>query len=142
MDNDDESISNVDLLNTLRAKQYTVTISPILYDKFNRHLLFLKKLCQVGQTKQKWLMEAIHEKLQREKNSTEGLPERRINIKIDVLTLKKVSERIDFIRKFRTSYSKKQWIADAIEEKLEIEKNSVTKKINEHREAYSNSQNE
>jgi hypothetical protein len=43
------------------------------------------------------------------------------------------------IHKTRTSYSKKQWIIDAIEEKLVVEKVLVQKKLSEAERALINS---
>lgn len=125
----------IDLLKKLKSQQYSVSISQNLHDRITKHLLILKKLCRQGQTKQNWLMEAIRERLEFEENNKEcEFQERRITLQVDLLTEERLSHRVSYIKQFRSSYSKKKWILDAIEEKLEKEKPMAEQKLAEYRD--------
>jgi hypothetical protein len=110
--------------------QYTVSISPHLHNRLDKHIFILKKLVRTGHTKQQWLVEAVEEKLKNEKSSqTQDIEkEKRVSLRIDVLTKKILEEQIQLIRCFRTSYSKRKWILDAIQEKLDLEEVSIKKR--------------
>ena len=126
--------TETDLLKDLKLQQYSFCITQNLHDRLTKHLLILKKLCLQGQTKQNWLMEAIREKLSLAESIQEcDFQERRINIQVDLLTEEKLSSRVAYIKQFRSSYSKKKWILDAIEEKLEKDKSMTEKKLAEFR---------
>lgn len=110
---------------------YTVTISPYLHNRLEQ-LILIAKISNPGrQTKQKWVLDAIKEKLAREEKSKEIIPERKLNLKIDDSTFKKLKRRVELIKQFRTSYSKKQWIVDAILEKLEKDDHKIEQILHE-----------
>jgi hypothetical protein len=129
-----------DLSNT-KTQQYTVNISPILHHKLDQHIFLLKKLFKTGKTKRDWLTEAIEEKLAREEPKRVVDKEKRVGLRLDLMTNKKLEERVEMIRRFRYSYSKKQWIVDAIYEKLDSEEEPAKKRFNEYRMALSNTNN-
>ncbi len=109
---------------------YCIRVNENIYQKIDRAVRVLKQVDTQGQTKQKWLVESIREKLEIEtKLSPDDLPkEKQLNIKLACHLRKKVNKRVELIKKFRTSYSIKQWIMDAIFEKLDRD-NDLTKKI-------------
>lgn len=117
------------------TSQYTVSISPVLHTKIEEHIYLLKKLLKPDHTKNKWVNEAIQEKLSREKAKKDIVRDKHVRVFIDLLTKRKLEERVQMIRSLRYSYSKKQWILDAIEEKLSHEEDSIKIKLKEYHEA-------
>lgn len=111
--------------------QYTVSISPVLHNKLDQHIYVLKKLIKPKLTKKDWVAEAVEQKLARD-DSKQDLPKvKRICIKIDHLTKGILDNLVDMVRSLRNSYSKKQWILDAIQEKLAQEEGAVKNKLKE-----------
>jgi hypothetical protein len=115
--------------------QYTVSISPVLHNKLDQHVYALKRLVKSGCTKNEWIADAIEKKLAREEMKMDIFKEKPICIKIDPLTKKKLDGRVEMIRNMRYSYSKKQWVLDAIHEKLGNEEEIVKNKLKEYLEA-------
>jgi hypothetical protein len=110
-----------------------------LYDKLEKHILIKKKLSRSGLTKQNWLVDALHEHLEHEKSEESQISqERRISMKIDVLTLKHLKACVEKMKKFHPSYSIKKLLVHAIESKLEREKDEVKKKLDEYLETLKN----
>ena|ERR1700722_1233402 len=74
-------------------------------------------------SKQRWLLTAIEEKLKNEKRlQKDAIPrERQMVVRIKNSLNKILNKRIETIKKFRKHYSKKQWILEAILEKLDRE---------------------
>ena len=126
---DDEQLTSS--TEELKLDGYTVTISPHIHDRIEQHIIYVKKLSDPNSTKQRWILHAVQEKLSREEKDQDIPKERRLNIKLDKVTSKKVLKRVDLIKKFRTSYSKKQWFVDALLEKLEQEEQEIKKKLSE-----------
>jgi hypothetical protein len=120
---------------TKESPQYTVSISPILYHKMDQHIYALKKLLNSRQTKNDWIAEAVAQKLARDSAKDDRYKDKPICIKIDPLTREKLEKRVQNIRSLRYSYSKKQWVLDAIHEKLGNEEEKVKSKLKEYREA-------
>ena len=118
---------------------YTVNISPHIHDRLERHILILKKLIDRSTTKQRWLIACIKEKLRNEADKKEVPKANTINVKIYEELDKQLIQRIEFIRKFRSSYSKKQWIVDAILEKLERDEKEVENKLSVMRQSQADS---
>jgi Uri superfamily endonuclease len=108
---------------------YTVAIGTHVYERLEKHVLILKKLIDRSTTKQRWILDAIKQKLSK---IDKTVPiERRIAIRIERSIDSELVKRVEYIRQFRTSYSKKQWILDAIIEKLEIDEEIVAKRVSE-----------
>jgi len=118
-----------------KTQQYSVSISPVLLNKLNHHLHLLQTLLGLQHQKRDWYIAAIEEKLARDVTESKVEKEKRIGFRLDQLTKKKLEDHIQNIRKSRNSFSKKQWILDAIEERLdeeeEIIKNRLLEYINE-----------
>jgi hypothetical protein len=115
-----------------KTQQYSVSISPVLYNKLDQHVFILRKLLGIHRTKKDWLIAAIEEKLEREAAENNYGKAKRISFKIDPLTKKKLDERIQNIRKLRDTFSKKQWVLDAIQERLDQEEEKVRKELQEY----------
>lgn len=110
-------------------KGYSLRIGENLYNRVNKHLQLLKHFDNHSNSKQRWLVEAIKEKLEAEQHQgLEGIPkERHIGIRIDQNLSEKIESRVNLIRKFRVSFSKKQWFVEAICDKLERDEKKVKK---------------
>ena len=108
---------------------YAFTISPHIYSRLERHILILKKLIDRSTTKQRWLSNAIKEKLARDENNQQLPKATYLSVKIEKDTEKEIGKKIEFAKKFRFSYSKKQWIVDAILEKLDQEETEDKSKL-------------
>jgi hypothetical protein len=116
---------------------YNVMISPHIHERIERHVLVLKRLVDRSTTKQRWVAHAIKEKLAKDADNQMIPKETRLNVKIDEELDRQVLQRIEFIKKFRSSYSKKQWIMDAIFEKLERDEAETKKKMLEAQQSRS-----
>ncbi|MBA3283955.1 MAG: hypothetical protein H0U27_02690 [Nitrosopumilus sp.] len=110
---------------------YNVCISPHLQERLERHILILKRFIDRSATKQRWITEAIKEKLSNYANNPIVSKELRLYLRIEEELEKKVLEKVEYIKKFRSSYSKKQWIMEAIFEKLDRDESDAEKKIQE-----------
>lgn len=111
--------------------QYTLTLTPKLQSKLEEHLEILKKLHHPEKKRQTWLVNAIHEKFSRETGSQNIHKCNHLNLRLSQTLTQKLNERLDEIAKSHPGYSKKQWILDAIEEKLEAEREIVQEKLAE-----------
>jgi hypothetical protein len=118
-DMSDSHLGNNQATNTIKqAKRYSFSVSPSLSNKLSLYLL----LCRGNQIKQRkgeWITQAISEKLKKDSLSNVPPKETTINVAIDSEALGMIEARIAYIKKFRRSFSKKQWIVEAISEKLE-----------------------
>lgn len=108
---------------------YTVIISSHIYERLEKHITILKKLVDRSATKQRWIVDAIKEKLLNDANSTKPPKASTLNVKIESKYAKELAKRIEYIKKFRVTYSKKQWIVDAVIEKLDRDEKDVEKKM-------------
>jgi hypothetical protein len=107
-----------------KVKNYCVSISQNLHSKIDRHVLVSKNLLKLKLTKHDWVIEAIKEKLEKQFDSSEITQEKNIGLHLDPLTHQRLGKHVDMIRQCQFSFSKKKWILDAIQERLdkEIEK--------------------
>src|SRR5438105_2635223 len=112
---------------------YSVTISPHIHKRLERHIFIIKKLINKNLTKNNWLLSAIEEKLEREVPYQDVPAVNTISLKLDPKREQLILQRVNYVRKFRKSYSKKQWILDAITDKLERDEENVEKKLLETR---------
>jgi hypothetical protein len=110
-----------------KVQQYSVNISSFLYNKLDQHVFIVRKLLGIHRTKRDWLVAAIEEKLAREAADNNFGEVKRISFKIDPLTKKQLEDRLQNIRRLRDTFSKKQWILDAIQERLDQQKEEVKK---------------
>jgi len=97
---------------------YSCNVDANLYDKLEKHLFALRGL-EGKTTKQSWITQAIQEKLKNEKFTSDIPKEKRLGFSIEKETHKEIEKRVELLKKFRTSYSKKQWFVEAFYEKLD-----------------------
>ena len=98
----------MDLSNQI--KNYSIRIGERLYRRINKHIQLFKHL-NSNQNKQNWIEKAILEKLEKEEgqNVTEYVPpEKHLNFKISSQIDAKIENKVEMIKKFRSSFSKKQ----------------------------------
>lgn len=111
--------------------RHCISISEFLHKKLEKHLLVLRKLLRPGHTQEKWIMEAVQEKLLRDNPQKKSKKNKRICLLLDKMTNKLLEDRINAIRPFHSSYSKKKLILEAIMERLESEEDFVKTKLAE-----------
>ena len=106
---------------------YTLKLPEHLYKRIDDvvRILNIKGSC----TKKKWLMEAIQEKLEREKEfQIDQIPKiKQISLHIPTQLNEEICKKIELIKNFRDSFSKKQFILEAINEKLNADESSTQK---------------
>ena len=108
---------------------YTFSISPHIYERLERHILILKKIIDRTTTKQRWITHSIKEKLVKEEASQLIPKATSLNVKLDEELEMELFKKVEFVKKFRTSYSKKQWLVDAVLEKLDRDEKGVEAKL-------------
>lgn len=105
------------------TKDFSFNVGENLYKKLNNHIDLLKCLDDRSLSKQRWLTEAINEKLKDEdSNPNQTIPRAKtLHFLIKEDLLKKIESRVEIIKNFRTSFSKKLWMLEAIHSKLDRE---------------------
>ncbi|WP_068470608.1 hypothetical protein [Candidatus Protochlamydia phocaeensis] len=105
-----------------KLKSFSIRIAEHLYERFSKHIQLLKYVRKTSKNKAKWIEESFIEKLERERElSFDTIPDEKIlHFKIDEQLYQEIEDRVNIIKKFR-NYSKKQWMVEAIYEKLERE---------------------
>lgn len=114
-------------------KHYGFKIGEALYNRLDKHIRILRHINKSNVSKGDWLSNALKEKLARESSpSFDNIPkERYLNFKVEKELGDDIEKRIELIKKFRDSYSRKQWVLEAIYEKLEKEEDSSRKILDE-----------
>ena len=112
-------------------KSYAIRIDDHLHRKLEKHLKILKFIEHQKQSKQNWIVEAVKDKLKRDLDLKEIPKDKRLVFKIDNTLSKQVSKQVDILKKFKNSYSKKQWFVEAINEKLEKEESKTKEFLEE-----------
>jgi hypothetical protein len=108
--------------------KFTFSLSQHLRNKLKRHLILLNAV-KLKESQSKWVLHAIREKFETESVDEALKNEARITMFIDLPTLKELNQRVNVFKKFRRSFSKKQWIIEAISEKLDREKEKHNEKF-------------
>lgn len=103
-----------------KSVEYTVIIGNHLYHRIDKHVRLLKNL-KINSSKQKWVLEAIEEKLKIDVALEANLGDRLLHVKCDIELWNEIQKKIELLKAFRRSISKKQWIEEAIYDKLERE---------------------
>lgn len=116
---DTETEDQLNKLLSTKQKSYTFTIGSNLHEKLEKHLFSLKAINKKS-SKGKWVNDAIIEKLKHE-NVGDLSKQRRIQVFLDDSISGEIERRIQVFKKVYSSYSKKQWILEAIHEKLDRE---------------------
>lgn len=103
---------------------YSFKVEDAIYRRIEKivHILTFLDQNQNAPTKQKWLLEAINEKIENETElPQEAISDKQLIVRIDENLNEKLDKKIAKIKKLRPNYSKKKWILEAICEKLEQE---------------------
>jgi len=117
------------LLSLSGEKRFSIRINENLHKRFNQHIKCLKNINRRLVTKQNWIVDAFQEKLAHQDDSFSGiLNEKLIHFKVDEKLFNELDSKVEMIKKFR-SFSKKQWMIEAIYEKLEREEQKVKKEL-------------
>jgi len=109
---------------------YQFSISPAIYNKLEKHLSLLRAIGRTS-SKRNFLLQAIQDKLETEDLSVEIPKERRINFRISRIMFEQIDTRVDIMKKYRHTYSKKQWILEALYEKLEKDEKEAKNRLKE-----------
>ena len=81
----------------------------------------LRKLEKHSSTKQQWIKEAIKDKLLKDKNDPEHIPENKyLRIEIEPTLQDDIEKRVELLKqRSGRNYSTKKWMIEAFHEKLE-----------------------
>ena len=101
-----------------------ISVGTNLHEKLTRHL-FLLKATNRRFSQSDWICDAIKESLESENIDGDLPKERKITISIDDYTFKKLEERVHFFKQIYSSFSKKQWIVEAIYKKFDRESSKL-----------------
>lgn len=103
-------------------KPLSLRVEENIFERVDIHVRSLKHLNKQKINKKEWIAKAISEKLANETEIGINIPRaKQLNLKIDLALSEDLDKRVQFIKKFRESFTKKQWIVEAILEKLERE---------------------
>jgi hypothetical protein len=116
-----------DLTNS-RKKNIPVTVGINLHEKLTKHL-FLLRAINKRYSQSNWICEAITEGLDSEKIDGDLPKEKKLTISIDEVTLKKLEERVEFLKQINYSFSKKKWIVEAICKKLDRDTGKIKEEV-------------
>ncbi len=117
-------------LNTpAEKKNYSFKIDEGLYLQMEKLLRYLKFIDNHSQSIQRWLIEAFKEKLSLEPAIplTEGKNEKFITVKLDKHLREKIESRVQHKRKSSGGYTIKQWMVEAIHEKVQRDSETTEK---------------
>lgn len=118
------------------SKGFPIKISDNLHHKLENHLNSLKMLCK-GVSRNKWILDAINEKLNDE-TLDDKIPEaRRIMLYVPDRLKKRLEGYVNAIKKINQGFSQKQLIIEAIHEKFDREHKQVKDELKKLREASS-----
>lgn len=109
--------------NDLQQKIFSLRINERFYNRLHNHIHLLKKLESRSHSKQRWIEDAVKEKLETaEKNEDNNIPKDKfLSFKIPEHLCKRMQQQIEHAKKFKISYSYTKWLLEAMLEKLERE---------------------
>lgn len=118
-----------------KKQTFSWKISPFLHKEIEAHLLTLQKSFKQQISKQKWVVQAITEKLRRQEENQEEIKNNRerIGFLIDPLNHKRLEEFVKKISIEIGEYSKQRLLLEAVLEKLSAEEESIKQKFLEQR---------
>lgn len=105
-----------------KLTDFTLTLPTELKEKLDNHLQKLKCLHHPLSVRQYWLLNAIKEKLNRKKTDLSDSQYKNLNLK---LPQDLVEELNALLKLSQNSYTKKKWLLEAIEEKIDAEKKMI-----------------
>ncbi|MFQ5729703.1 MAG: hypothetical protein ACE5GN_05020 [Waddliaceae bacterium] len=106
-----------------KTTQFSIRIDERLYNRIDNHIRILQQTKSAANKRIPWVISAIEKKLAREKplGYTNIPKEKTMGIRMDAELHQQLADRVNLIRKFRSSYNKKLWVLEAIQEKIEQE---------------------
>jgi hypothetical protein len=113
--------------------QFSFKVDEKLAIKIDKHLHLLRYLNHNKKSKQQWLNEALVEKAANEKGVLPDIltKEKQLTVRIDAPLNKKIQKKVDLIKSFKSGFTKKSWVIEAIEQKLKCEEESTKKALSE-----------
>lgn len=104
----------------IETVNYAFKMCEDIFSRLDNHIQILKRLDNTSTSKQRWMTEAIKEKLENEKKLTsDQLPkDKHVSVRVEKNLAIQIEKNVEKYRVFRRSFSKKQWLIDAICEKL------------------------
>jgi hypothetical protein len=138
-----ESTFNADLPNSDEPAIAPIGVDSVcfnmgehLFNRLEKHLFNLSCIEDQRQSKQRWIIEAIKEKMERDFQSEDfSMPRfRKVFLKISKPLNRKLDSIISMIKKVRGSFSKKQLIVEAIQEKLEKDEPKINHSLKKIRQ--------
>lgn len=128
------------LLTLARLRRITFRPGEYLFKRLSQHLKLIR--LHSKQTKQKWFQEAFREQLKAQQNffSEDILIEKVMHLKLEEELYKEIEKVVSTIKKFR-NYSTKQWMIDAIYNKLDREEEKSKKLLEEKIDCFSSDKN-
>jgi len=130
----DETKDQRDNLQDAAFKLYTLRMGESLFNKIDRHVTLTNHMIKEKKkrSKQIWVIEAIREKLEREKVPISHIPKQKsLHFKIPEDLSRVIEARVKLIQEVRGSFSRKLWFIEAIYEKLEKEDQMIQEMIKE-----------
>ena len=119
----DENINQNQII-PKQKKNIMIKVTEKIYNRVDSHVRILKHLAKYEHSKNSWIVEAVREKLEREKKlKNSNIPkDKNLNLTVDVSLDNELQRQIDIIKTFKPQgFSKKQFVLEAIFEKLEAE---------------------
>jgi Arc/MetJ-type ribon-helix-helix transcriptional regulator len=105
-----------------KSKNINLRIGEKFFERINKHVYLLKRLESRSHSKQRWIEEAIKEKLDTEEKCECYIPKDKfISLKIPDYLYRRIENRIEHAKKFNISYSATKWLVEAILDKLDRE---------------------
>ncbi len=117
--------------NLPKLKLCTIRVGENLYKRISKHVDTLKKCFNNSYSRNRWISDAVHAKLEKEIQSNSITVDKHLGARIDVRILNKINEQVKLMKKFNSSYSKQKWLVEAISEKLEEDEQSTKNRLNE-----------
>ncbi len=116
-----------------QAIQFSFKVDEGLASKIDKHLHLLKYLSHCKKSKQQWINEALAEKTARDKEELSDTltKEKQLTVRIDPRLNKKIEASVDLIKAFKSGFSKKMWVIEAVEQKLRREEETARKQLSE-----------
>jgi len=113
-----------------KSSQYCLVVSERTLEKIKKHLSLRKAVGEQDHTQKQWFKKAVQNKLKREEISREIPKQTQICVELAPEITEKISKSVQFCRAVVSStYSKKKWILDAIEEQIEEDQTSLQKRL-------------
>ena len=116
-----------DLLKSAGIRQTSIKLEGKLLKRLEEYIKVLKKKNQPHKTKQGFISEAIEEKfrsLPQRNNNKDNERSKCISLYLHENEYKRLEQQVEISRKTIGYGSKKQWIINAIEEKLQRDENN------------------